>query len=399
MSRNNALQPAQAPSVLRDTNRRLLLHTLFQHGPTTRPDLARRIGLSQPTVFAVLDDLARAGLVRTFPTRGSRAGRPALTYEANPAAGTVTCVDVGRDWIRVLVTDLAAAELQRMDVPNTARTGRGLVSLIARSVHQTVEAAGLRPDEVTHTVVGSPGVFNPHENRLTYAGNLPGWGKPGIVEALAESIGTEITIENDANLAAVGEYTYGAGKDSDPLIYLTIGSGVGLGIVLQGEIFRGYTGAAGELGYLPIGQVNTPGEIRRGILEESVAADAVVSEARSRGLGEDFHAADVFASARAGDKVARQILRTEARNLAYAIASITALLDPQLIILGGGIGQNLDMLRRDIDRTLEKITPLRCRVESGRFGGDAVLRGAMAIGVEKAQDVVFARQLDDLPRS
>ena len=202
-----------------------------------------------------------------------------MLYEVNPAAGAVTGVDIGRQWIRLLVTDLAGRRLSQLTVPNTAADRGSLVEAVGQLVSRGTAEAGLEPEAITQTVIGSPGVFDPDRSQLLYAANLPGWQRSRVVKALGERIGSAVTIDNDANLAALGEYTYGAGKSARQFVYLTIGTGVGAGIVMDGKLYRGFRGSAGEVSYLPIGRelpLVPRGRPQRGMLEESFGAEAVV---------------------------------------------------------------------------------------------------------------------------
>jgi predicted NBD/HSP70 family sugar kinase len=402
------LQPAAAvaPSLLREMNQRLLLDRLFRDGPATRPQLARDAGLSLPTVSAALADLEQAGLVRRCGGPEATHGRPAAFYEANPTAGTVVGVDIGHEWLRLLVTDLAGEPLSRLEVRNTARSARTLVDLVSRTVTEAVDEAGIQPAAVTHTVIGAPGVFDAHRGRVAYAANIPGWQRPGLADALAERLGSSLTIDNDANLAALGEYTYGAAREARHLAYVMIGTGVGLGLLLDGQVYRGATGAAGEIGYLPLAAAQPPlagstrpqrGAPRRGLLEEALAADAVVGYAKDCGMPGSPTAEEIFAAARTGDVAARRAISTEAAWLAHLLAGICAFLDPEVIIMGGGIGQNLDLLEPDIATALTQLTPLRPTVVVGELGPEAIIRGAIAAGIRQARQNVFlahARRTD-----
>ncbi|WP_166351972.1 ROK family transcriptional regulator [Phytoactinopolyspora limicola] len=383
---------AVAPSLLREMNQRLLLDRLFVHGPATRPELARDCGLSQPTVFAALADMEKSGLVRPCGRSEVPQGRPAMQYEANPTIGTVVGVDIGHDWLRLLATDLAGNQLSRLDVRNTARSARALVERVSQAVADVTAEAGQQPSAVTHTVIGSPGVYDPQHRRVMYAANLPGWQRAGLADALTEKLGTNLTIDNDANLAALGELTYGAARGVQQFVYLTIGTGLGLGLVLDGQLYRGFTGAAGEVGYLPIGDEPTtaPAENpQRGKLEEALAADAVVRRAVSAGMTSPITAEQVFTAARQGDPRALDAVRAEATKLAQLVAGILAFLDPELIVVGGGVGQNLDLLEPEMTAALAQLTPLRPTMTTGDLGREAVVRGAIAIGVERARETVF----------
>jgi predicted NBD/HSP70 family sugar kinase len=209
---------------------------------------------------------------------------------------------------------------------------------------------------------------------------------------MRERLDVQLTVENDANLAALGEYTYGAGRNIDQFVYLTMGTGVGMGIVLNGKLYRGNTGSAGEIGRLPVGDtVPKPrkGGSPRGMLEESFGASALVRRAKAMGMKGRITAAGIFAAARAGDEQAMELVHAEGKALAYIVASICALLDPELIVVGGGIGQNLDLLTVGMAQELEILTPARPNIAVGDLGRDAVVLGAIALGVERAKEAVF----------
>jgi len=384
---------AAAPSLLRRMNQRLLLDLLFTGGPAIRPQLAREAGLSLPTVIAALRDLEEAGLVRTAGRRhevSGQHGRPAASYEANPEAGRVLGVDIGREKVRVLLADLAGEPLGApLEVRNRACTADALVEQVEAVVAQATRQARLRTGDVTHTVIGSPGVLDPGRGRIRYAANLPGWQRPGLAETLAERLGAALTIDNDANLAALGEHAYGAARGLKDYVYLHLGTGVGLGLVLDGRLYRG-RGAAGEVGFLPLGDRRSM-HARRGMLEESVGADAIVRRAHEEGMTGRLTAERVFAAARQGDD--ERALRTVAvvgGHIGSLVAGILAFLDPELIVFGGGIGQNLDLLEPHASEALAAITPMRPRLAVGALGGEAVLRGAIATGVTAAREAVFA---------
>lgn len=380
---------AAAPSLLRRMNQRLLLDRLFARGPAIRAQLARETGLSLPTVIAALRDLEEAGLVRHAGRREPEHGRPAAAYAANAAAGRVLGVDIGREKLRVLVADLAAEPLgPPLQVRNRARTADALVDQVESVVAQALKQVGIGAADVTHTVVGSPGVLDPGRGRIRYAPSLPGWQRPGLAETLADRLGAALTIDNDANLAALGEHAYGVARGLRNFVYLQLGTGVGLGLVLGGQLYRG-RGAAGEIGFLPLGDGRSM-HAERGMLEESVAADAIVRRAREEGMTGRLTAERIFAAARAGEESAARTVAAVGGHLGGLVAGILAFLDPELIVFGGGVGQNLDLLEPHVTDALAAITPLRPQLAAGALGAEAVLRGAVATGVTAARESVFA---------
>jgi predicted NBD/HSP70 family sugar kinase len=193
-------------------------------------------------------------------------------------------------------------------------------------------------------------------------------------------------VENDANLAALGEHVYGAARDVRVFVCVTIGTGVGMGIVVDGVLFRGAHGAAGEVGFLPFGKSSS--DVQRGQFEEAAAAESVVALARERGLSARS-AREVFAAARSGDVQALEVVRVEAERLAFLVASVAAVIDPELVVLGGGVGSNVDLLLSPLEAALRTMTPLAPRIVAGSLGDGAVLSGAIAMGLEAARELVF----------
>ena len=238
--------------------------------------------------------------------------------------------------------------------------------------------------------MGSPGVFEPTRGAVTLAPNLPGWGRQGLVEALRDELGRHIGVENDVNLAAEGERWRGLGTDVGNFGFLSVGTGVGMGLVLDGKLYRGSSGAAGEVGYLPLGDdPYDPHVRRRGAFEEAVAGAGVVRSANQAGLTGPLTPKKVFALARKGDPAAGRVVEDEARRLALGLAAVLAVVDLELVILGGGIGGNADLLLAPVERGLRALSPLRPRLVVSALGEDAVLQGAVATALGVAQRRLF----------
>ena len=386
------------PRLLRAHNERTLLGHLRGAGPSSRPDLARIAGLSKPTVSQALANLESAGLVRRVGPASPSLGRTAMLYEVDPTAGHVVGIDVGRAWIRVAAADLSGRIVARRDERNRARGAGTLVKTVASVAHQVVEAAGLTWDSVAHTVVGGPGVFDPDSDRLRHAPNVPGWSRPGVMSSLREALPPTVALDNDANLAAVGERSYGSGRAARTFVYVSVGTGIGMGVIIDGELYRGAHGAAGEVGYLPLGPEDEEeggagrDARRRGMLEEAASADAVVRTAKRLGMAGARSAKRVFSAARAGDELAQAAVEAEARRLALVVGTVAAIVDPEFVLLGGGVGSNIDLLRPPLERRLAELTPLAPPVAEGELGQDATVLGAVASALDTARDLVFEQR-------
>ncbi|WP_211260788.1 ROK family transcriptional regulator [Amycolatopsis jejuensis] len=385
---------------MRRINQRAVLDLLRRGGPATRPQVAKDTGLSKPTVSQALLALETAGLARATGHTSTGTGRSAVLYEADPTAGYVLGLDIGREQIRVAVADLGRTMVARRDVRNTARSGNALVAALGELARDIVAEAGLTDDDIVVRVLGSPGVADPVKRCFRHAPNLPGWGRPGLLDDLEQAVGPDLVVENDANLTAVGEWESGAARGASVVGCITIGTGVGMGLMVDGRVFRGATGAAGEIGYLPYGRMRSDeaGEPpARGHLEEATAAQSVVRGARELGLGTARSAREVFRLAREGDELARRAVAAEADRLAYTVASVAAVVDPELIVLGGGVGTAADLLLEPIDRALRAFTPLTTTVVQGELGDDGVLTGAISVGLRAAEGLVFERRVGGSP--
>jgi len=290
---------AGTPSLLRSINERTILELVRRRGPLSRAQVARDSGLSKPTVSLVLSTLLSVGLVREVGRSTGGKGPSAVLYELNPSAGWVVGIDVGRRWVRAAIADSSGAIAARRDERARVRSASTLIGQIGGVAHALAAEAGLRWKHVTHATIGSPGVFDPARGMVAMAPNLPGWGRHGLVEAVREVLGTNVTFENDVNLAALGERARGHGRGVRDFVYLWVGTGVGLGLVLDGKLYRGTRGAAGEIGYLPIGEgdPHDPATQRRGLFEESAAAAGVVRIATELGMKPPLTAERIFAAA------------------------------------------------------------------------------------------------------
>ena len=388
------------PSLLRAINERTLLEYLRSHQPTSRAQLARATGLSKPTVSQALASLEEAGLVRPVgQSISSKGGRVAILYEPNPAAGYVVGVDVGRGWVRCAVANLAGQIIARSDKPNDVQSASTLVALLSQLARDLVVQAGLSWSQVIHAVIGTPGIFDEQSKRVLFASNLPEWGRHGLVTELQAAFGLSLSVENDANLAALAERSFGWGSTANTFVYITIGTGIGMGIVINGSLYRGARGAAGEIGFLPFGLENalsaaskesgTISETYLGMFEEATAAEAIICQGQKLGLPAFLSPRQIFDEAQQGNPKALAVVEQEGDRLALAIAAITAVLDPELIVLGGGIGQRTELLLPPIERRLQQLTPLRPPIVASKLGDDSVLLGSIATALEVAHKLVF----------
>ncbi|MDT4964569.1 MAG: hypothetical protein QOF87_4216 [Pseudonocardiales bacterium] len=380
------------PQLIRAMNEQLLLEHIRVGGELSRAELARLSRLSKPTVSLALSNLERAGLVRVSGVRTGVPGPAAVLYEVRPDAGFVLSLDIGNEFLRGAICDLSGAMRARSALKVQAATGHGLVAELGELARKLYADAGLSAAEITQTVLGSPGVYDPQRDALALAGALPGWDQPVVLAELRRAFGESLMIENDADAAALAERAHGHGRDVDSFAFVSVGTGIGMGLVLGGCLHRGAHGAAGEIGYLPIGtgaSTDARDARKRGSLEAAASAAGIVRAARRAGISRPGSARKVFAAAAAGDDRAVRVVADEAILVAKAICAIVAVADPELIVLGGGIGQ-ADGFLGAVRRELRGMAPVQPEVRVSALGVDAVVDGCLAAGIEKAWELATA---------
>jgi predicted NBD/HSP70 family sugar kinase len=373
---------AARPQLLRALNEQLLLQHIRQYGPCSRAELARLSGLSKPTVSLALANVERSGLVREAGQRTGVPGRSAVLYEIRPDAGYVLGLDIGRQYLRGALADLTGAVIRRTSRRTSTASVSGSVSELISLADELCGAAGLSRAGVTQTVIGSPGVYDPRRNTIALAGGLAGLGKPSVLKQLRAAFGDQLVLENDADAASLAERDHGHGRDVGTFAFVWIGTGVGMGLVIDGQLHRGVHGVAGEIAFMPItgGEGADPEDARRrGALEAAGSAAAVVRAARRAGLRGSVTARRVFEAAAAGDERAAAVVAAEAELVARAVCAIVTVIDPELVVLGGGIGQAPGFAAA-VTRELARLAPVMPEVRVSALGTEAVVDGCLASG-------------------
>lgn len=393
-STQQAAGPGQAarPQLIRAMNEQLLLSHIRQLGVCSRADLARLSGLSKPTVSLALANVERSGLVRTAGQRTGVPGRSAVLYEIRPDVGYVLGLDIGHEYLRGAIADLTGEIRAKAEARSPSGNVSRRVGELIKLADGICAAAGVGRADVTQTVLGSPGVYDPSRDAIALTGGLAGWDKRAVLERLRAAFGPNFVVENDTDAAALAEREHGHGREFASFAFVSIGSGIGMGLVLGGQLHRGAHGVAGEIAFLPIadglgalGGPGGPGEDevrRRGTLEAVGSASAIVRSARHAGM-RAASARQVFAAAAAGDSRAAAIVAVEARLVAKAICAIVTVIDPGLVVLGGGIGQAPGFAAA-VAAELAAISPVLPEIRVSALGTSAVVDGCLASGADLA---------------
>ena len=364
----------------------MLLDHIRRSGPISRTELAGLTGLSKPTVSAALGSLERTGLVHVTGQRTGVPGPAASLYEVRPEAGFVLGLDVGREYLRGGIADLAGTVRSRLSVRTEAGDAMARIQELVDLTAKLAVEAGIEVEQLTQTVLGSPGVYDPRLDALTLTGRLSGWDSPAALAALRERFGPSLMIENDVDAAAIAERVHGHGRDVESFAFVSVGTGIGMGLVLDGKLRHGSHGVAGEIGYLPFteGSGSDPRDARkRGGFDASASAAAVVRAARRAGVRGATTAEKVFAAAARGDVLAAAVVAEEALLVAKAVCTVITVVDPDLVVLGGGIGQAPGFLEA-VTKQLRQLAPVMPEVKASVLGTETVVAGCLAAGVDRA---------------
>jgi len=386
------------PKTMREVNSRDLLRLLRHHMPCSRADLVRLSGLTAPTVSAAIEALQRRGLVRFTGPGNPKGGRPPRILEFNQQCACVLAADIGGSGVRLALADLGGNIIGTLNRLFTYRgTPDEVVALCAEGVQSLLEENGVSRQKVLQFVAGAPGITDVRNGTVRSAPNLRGWHDIPLAEQLERQTGLPTAIENDVNLGAVGEGRCGVATAVQNFVFVAIGSGVGAGIVIDGDLFHGANWSAGEVGYMQVpGLAGEPLSLNRlGALETSIGGKGIrnawlACTGGSRGT-QHQRPTEIFDLAIRGDRCAVRVLETTSQHLATAIANISLVLDTQLVVLGGGIGGHPALVEAT-RKALARNDFARPEVVAGGLGSNAQLHGAIWLAIQIAEHRGFYRQ-------
>jgi predicted NBD/HSP70 family sugar kinase len=338
--------------------------------------------LSKQTMSEVIDAFEQQGLVRPVGRTSGNVGRTAVLYELSPDGGHVLGIDLGARRLTVALTDIAGRVLAEADEPTDSRGGTWTLDQIARLSDRLARDNHTHPSRIRSIVMATPGVVNPKSGAIEMAPNITGLDHLNVVGLLSEKLGSPVVLENDINLALLGEIWHGCAQNVDNVAFLALGSGVGLGLYVNGRL-------AGEIGYLPIGGDPLQAESRlQGCLEYQIGATGVVRRYREAGGSDVDSERQVFEQAQAGDPIAAVVVDETARLTALAAAAVIATVDPQLLVLGGSVGARPDFADK-VARVLLQFSARPVEIRTSTLGRRAGVVGALSVALRRLHDEII----------
>lgn len=397
--------------ALREFNRLLVLNSIRQRGPITRVAISKRTGLSRTTVSSIVESLLKEGLVRegNMLSAAPSGGRRAILLHFNADAGCIIGVDAGRTHFTVVVTNLAAEVLARHSGPFNADLGPDLcLPQLAAELRALLKRADITWDRVLGVGLAIPGPMDARLRMLVSPPRMPGWDSVDVQAILGRELNVPIYLGNDANLGALGESRYGDGRGVPDMTYIKVGTGIGCGLIINGTLYRGSRGSAGELGHFTI---DADGPIcdcgNRGCLEAIAGAAAIIRDAcegislcriwGDRALSAtppalagrtNVDAAEVVQAALDGDRASRAAIESAGEHIGTALAGLVNLVNPSIIFIDGGFSHAGELLLGPIRRAIAtrslSVASASVRIAAGTLGDTAIALGAVAVVIDAA---------------
>ena len=358
-----------------------------------RTDIAQELGLTRASVTMIINDLIESGIILEMESRSTRSGRPPVVLDINPKCGLAAAIDMGATHIRVAVGDFSAQILEEAEEPFRIADGpEQCLEEGDRALRSVLEKRGLKISDLSAIGLGVPGPVITDTGMVMAPPIMPGWDRFPIRATLENRWKVPLALNNDANFGAVGEWVFGAGRGEKNIAFIKVGSGIGAGLIINRQVFGGTTGSAGEIGHLTIdenGPLCSCGN--HGCLEAFAGGHAIELQAKKlvesgkRTLLSDVNQAitvrEVAEAARRGDLAAQEILHRSGTFIGIAVAGLINLVNPSVVIVGGGVAEVGDLLTAPIRKVVRERS-LRAaehavKITTAMLGRRSTLIGAM----------------------
>ena len=366
-----------------DSSRGAVLQLLFSNKDLSRAHISRVSGLSKQTISSVMADLENAHLVEETGITEGGIGRRAQTYRLSPRAGFAVGIDLGGTNFRSGLVDFSGNVLGELSVETPHSSVDELLQIMSKTITQLFKNANVPVSELAQIVIGIPGAVNPATGVISNAPNLEYLDNLVLSNLIQAKFDVPTLVENDVNVAALGELEKSKTEDFG---FIAIGTGVGMGLILDGELRRGFNGGAGEIGYLPLGE-NVNQLSKEGHFEELIGGHAVESRYLKQ-VKSKKTLIEIFESASKGDLISKKIVDELGGNIALGIRAICSVLDLGEIILGGGIGSREDLYSKIVEE-LQRTMQNPPSVKISTLGARAGLVGAMSYALSEMRGHVL----------
>jgi predicted NBD/HSP70 family sugar kinase len=385
---------------MRDINRSAILELIRRESPVSRSAIAERLEVSLPTVMRIVDQLVEEDLVRPQGATEWSGGRRRVLLEFNAEGHVVVGVDLGGMKMFGAIADLGGKILQEADIVRHASAGEENYQNLVTLIDLLLRSPTIEGKKIWGIGVGAPAVTYHHAGVISWAYSL-NWRDYPLKAKLTEHFGLPIIVDNDVNLAALGEYWFGAGQNKQNIALMAVGTGVGAGLILNGALYRGAHEASGEIcNIIPGREYLGKSYEEFGALESLASSTGIVNRAKqalkdrlSSAEMEALAADDIYLAARRGEEWTRTLLNETIDYLAIGVVSLVACYDPELIILGGEISRFADLFIEPILNRIKGALPIQPCLVASALGSRAVVMGAITNVLHNTSDFYLVQKL------
>ncbi len=385
---------------MRSVNRSAVLDYIRRNSPAARSMMAHDLKLSLPTVMRIVDELIEKGWVRPTGVKEWSGSRRRDLLEYHKDGHAVIGVDLGGTKMFGALANIGGEIISELTVNGHGTSGEASYAMLVEIVEKLCAAPRARGQKIRGIAVGAPGVTRAPAGIVEWAPSL-NWREYPLKEKLERQFRLPCVVDNDVNLAALGEQWFGAGDGASNIVLITLGTGVGAGLIIDGVLYRGHTESAGEVGLLLSNRAELDQQYDKfGALESIISGTGIAERARTclaGSLPEDrlaqITAQDVFDAYRRGEAWSRAVVDETVDYLSIAIINISTLLDPELVILGGGVSESADVLLPRVQARIQNILPKTPTLKVSTLGRRATVMGAIAQVVHLTSDYYVARKL------
>ncbi len=379
---------------MRGINRSAILEIVRRESPIARTTIAQRLEISLPTVMRIVDKLIEEGFVRAQGATEWSGGRRRPLLEFNADGNVVLGVDMGGTKLYGALSEIGGRIIDEVNMERGGASGEACYDLLTKLIDDLLSRPGLKGRRVRGIGVGAPGITQHAEGIVRWAYALK-WKDFPLKDRLNERYKLPITVDNDVNLAALGELWFGAGQNVQNMILITIGAGIGAGIIIDGTLYRGSSEASGEIGHMiPGREFLGRSYLDFGALESVASATGIVKQARDISKAVDHHSSEeIFEAARSGKAWARSVVDSTVDYLTIAIGNLAVAFDPEVIVLGGAITPFAAPLAESITKRIEGMIPSPPRLEISNLGLRATVMGAIVTVLHNTSNFYVVHKL------
>ena len=391
---------------IRNHNKKIVLQCIQKHQPISRAEIAEKVHFSKPTVSMLVDELVRGNWVheKGIGESSSQGGRRPIHLYFNDQAAFVIGVDIGGTKVKIVICDLGGRIICTSRFQTRKYLENGLLKQIQKEVQEMIQRNGLNKSLILGMGVGVPGVTETNTGVVIEAPSLKWVRYPFLIEA-ERFFSFPVYVDNDVNVAVLGEQWLGRAKHKENVLFISIGTGIGSGMIIQNQLYRGSSYAAGELGYMVTDKNDMKNEFkpifhRYGYLESVAGGEAIgrkltllVGQNKSHPLHAEAAVSELtceqaFMLAKAGDPTALHVVEVAIEHLAYGIINAATLLNPEVIILNGGVMKSAEFILPRLQRIVHQYLPSSVEITASQLEGNAGVLGAVSLFLREYDSIL-----------